>query len=111
MRPTTEPSEKPGDLLQTPPKRFMAAARCDIISLYYDSSYGKSGAANLGYFNGYFNYSGAINGDDYFIIDSNFGASQMGVSLTAQAVPEPLAAGLALVVLLSRRRRRLAAHI
>jgi hypothetical protein len=37
-----------------------------------DSHVGLNGSA-FGYFNGDFNYDGQIDGDDYFVIDSNIG--------------------------------------
>ena len=62
----------------------------------------------FGFTKGDFNYDGLINGDDYFIIDSNiaFAQSQPPIGATgAAAVPEPSALLLLPLALLRRRRR------
>ena len=65
------------------------------------------------YPNGDFNYDGAINGDDYFIIDSNIATAQaspgfpVGSGVAAlTAVPEPAAVWGAIVAVLAVTRRR-----
>src|SRR5205814_9455271 len=72
------------------------------------------GLGTAGWYNGDFNYDGKVNVDDYTIIDSNIGIQGApfptgpgvgAVVNSVSAVPEPAAAALLVVSLLSLTRR------
>ena len=78
----------------------MSSLNSSTATIKIDSHFNQDGRV-FGYFNGDFNYDGAINGDDYFIINSNWNTGSTaapfptGDGLTrVMAVPEPASIGM-----------------
>jgi hypothetical protein len=62
-------------------------------------------AGSYGFGRGDFNYDGRIDADDYFLIDTDY-STQWAAPLGAAAVPEPGVSGLVAAAAILRRRRK-----